>query len=54
MDTDYNGIGKIQYILGKEQIPQIDSRYTGKVEIDVMIPMEQKDALLTEIVFEIR
>lgn len=47
--TDYNGIGKIQYILGKEQIPQIDSRYTDKVEIDVMIPMEQKDALLTEI-----
>ena len=47
--TDYNGIGKIQYILGREQIPQTDSRYTDKVELDVMLPTEQKDSVLTAI-----
>ncbi len=47
--TDYNGIGKIQYLLAKEQITTMDSRYTDKVEIDVMIPVGKKDQLLTDI-----
>ncbi len=47
--TDYNGIGKIQYLLGREQITIMDSRYTDKVELDVMVPIEKKDALLTDI-----
>lgn len=47
--TDYNGIGKIQYILGRDQITTMDSRYTDKVELDVMVPLEQKDQLLTDI-----
>ena len=47
--TDYNGIGKIQYLLGKEQITIMDSRYTDKVELDVMVPVEKKDQLLADI-----
>lgn len=47
--TDYNGIGKIQYLLAKEQITTMDSRYTDKVELDVMVPVAKKDALLTDI-----
>lgn len=47
--TDYNGIGKIQYLLGREQITTMDSRYTDKVELEVMVPVEKKDALLTDI-----
>lgn len=47
--TDYNGIGKIQYLLGKDQIPIMDSRYTDKVELDVMIPIEKKECLLDDI-----
>lgn len=47
--TDYNGIGKIQYLLAKEQITTMDSRYTDKVEIDVMVPVEKKEQLLTDI-----
>lgn len=47
--TDYNGIGKIQYLLAKEQITTMDSRYTDKVELDVMVPVDKKDALLNDI-----
>lgn len=47
--TDYNGIGKIQYLLAKEQITTMDSRYTDKVELDVMVPVEKKESLLTDI-----
>lgn len=47
--TDYNGIGKIQYLLGKEQITIMDSRYTDKVDLDVMIPLPKKEQLLTDI-----
>ena len=30
--TDYTGIGKIQYILGQENMTVLDSVYTDKVE----------------------
>lgn len=47
--TDYNGLGKIQYLLGRDQISIMDSRYTDKVELDVMVPVEKKDQLLSDI-----
>lgn len=47
--TDYNGIGKIQYLLAKEQITTMDSRYTDKVELDVMVPVDKKNSLLNDI-----
>ncbi len=47
--TDYNGIGKIQYILGKQGITLVDSRYTEVVELEAMVPVEQLEALQKEI-----
>ncbi len=47
--TDYSGIGKIQYILGQNQIPVMDSQYTEEVEIRVMAPLEQAQQLKAEI-----
>lgn len=35
--TDYNGIGKIQYLLGQRGIPVVDSRYTDVVELEILI-----------------
>lgn len=45
IDTDYNGIGKIQYILAQQQIPVIDTAYTDKVAAEVMVPVEKLEAL---------
>ena len=47
--TDYNGIGKLQYIVGKRQIPVMDTRYGEVVEMDVLVPEEEVGALTKEI-----
>ena len=47
--TDYTGIGKIQYILGQNQIPVLDSRYTDEVEMRVMAPLEQTERLKADV-----
>lgn len=49
INTDYQGIGKIQYLLGKEQIPITDSEYTDRVCLTAVFPEETADSLLTEI-----
>lgn len=49
IDSDYNGIGKIQYILAKNQITVMDASYTDKVAIHVMVPVEKLEALKQEI-----
>ncbi len=36
--TDYNGIGKLQYLFGQRQIPLMDSEYTDKVRFTVIVP----------------
>lgn len=36
--TDYTGIGKIQYIAGERQIPILDSEYTDKVVLKLLVP----------------
>jgi uncharacterized YigZ family protein len=47
--TDYNGIGKIQYILAQRQITTLDTQYTDKVEVAVMVPYEEIGSLKAEL-----
>lgn len=42
--TDYNGVGKLQYLIAQNNITTIDARYTDTVELDVMIPTNHFDA----------
>ena len=43
--TDYTGVGKIQYILGQENMTVLDSVYTDKVEFSVLVPVAAYDGL---------
>jgi len=43
--TDYTGLGKIQYIIGKENLTTIDTVYTDNVEIIVMVPSEMQQKI---------
>lgn len=36
--TDYNGIGKLQYLFGSKEIPMMDASYTDKVQFTVLVP----------------
>lgn len=47
--TDYTGLGKIQYILGQRGIKIVDSVYTDKVELEVLVPVEELQAVKTAI-----
>ena len=49
MAADYNGIGKIQYILGKKRIPTIASEYGADVVLEVLVPEEEEEGLKEEI-----
>ena len=42
LQTDYNGIGKIQYIIGSMDINTLDTRYTELVEVDVIVPLSKE------------
>jgi len=50
IETDYTGLGKIQYILNERNVPIMNTEYTDKVEIDVVIPVPDmkviKEALI--------
>lgn len=45
VETDYNGIGKIQYILGKRGLTILTSDYTDKVVIQVLVPIQELEEL---------
>lgn len=48
VDTDYNGIGKIQYLLGQRGIPIEESAYTDRVSLSFHVPYEEKDKLIKD------
>lgn len=43
--TDYNGIGKLQYLFGQEKISILDAQYTDIVTLKVLIPIQRVDAI---------
>lgn len=47
--TDYNGIGKIQYILGQRGIEPVNTVYTDAVTVELILPVEDVDGLEKEI-----
>lgn len=47
--TDYNGLGKVQYILGSRGIAILDSRYAENVELAVIVAKEEYDAVCKEL-----
>lgn len=49
VETDYNGIGKIQYLLGQRGIPIEESAYMEQVSIGFHVPYEEKDKLIKDI-----
>lgn len=43
--TDYTGIGKIQYIAGENKLPILESEYTDKVVLKILVPSDQVDMI---------
>lgn len=47
---EYADVGKIQYWLGTEKIPILQSRYAEKAEMDIMVPFEDTDIIIKGII----
>lgn len=47
--TDYTGLGKIQYILGQRGIQILDSEYTDRVKLYVLLPEAEVKPVTAEI-----
>lgn len=47
--TDYNGIGKIQYLLAQRNITALNTEYTEQVLVTLLVPLAQVDDLKAEI-----
>lgn len=49
LGTDYNGMGKLQYIAGNMGLAILDTRYTEAVEMDIMVPLEDVGAFESKV-----
>ena len=47
--SDYNDIGKLQYLTAKNQIAVIDTLYTERAELHVMVPEQQLSSFLADV-----
>lgn len=47
--TDYNGLGKLQYLIAQRGLTVLDTIYTEKVELVCMIPVEELESVEKEI-----
>lgn len=48
--TDYIGLGKLQYLIAKEELTILDTAYTEKVELSLMVPTEKQQDFEKQIV----
>lgn len=49
IQTDYTGLGKIQYILGQRGLSILNSIYTDKVELEILLPEDVIGEVMAEI-----
>ena len=47
--TDYNGVGKVQYLLGSRGIPVEGADYAAQATIRFRVPWEEKDTVVDKI-----
>lgn len=45
INTDYNGIGKLQYLFAQKEIATMESEYGIDVRMTVLIPLERKEEM---------
>lgn len=50
LQTDYNDVGKVLYILGQQELEPLESLYQQDVRLTIQIPMQQAQILHRELV----
>lgn len=50
INTDYSGIGKIQYIIRQMELMEINTEYTENVAVDIVMPDNKRDDFVEQII----
>ncbi len=50
IETDYVGLGKIQYLMGQRGIPLLSSAYTEAVVLEAMVPVAEEAGFIAELI----
>ncbi|MEG0812461.1 MAG: YigZ family protein [Clostridium sp.] len=50
IETDYTDLGKIQYILGENNIPTLSSDYSDRVVLTILVPMSKTEFLRKKLI----
>ena len=45
INTDYNGVGKLQYLFAQKEISILESEYAADVRMTVLVPLERKEEI---------
>jgi uncharacterized YigZ family protein len=48
--TDYNGLGKLQYITAQKEIPVLDTEYAERVFMHLVVPLSRKEEVVQAVV----
>lgn len=49
VQTDYNAIGKIKYVLAQEEIPVLNEEYAADVVVTMAVPLSEKEHMLKKL-----
>lgn len=49
IDTDYNGVGKLQYVAAQLEVAVLDTAYTDKVQMTLLVPETLCDKVVKEV-----
>ncbi len=49
IETDYNSIGKLQYITSQMDLAVINTKYTDKARIELAVPLNSVDGLINKV-----
>lgn len=49
VQTDYNAIGKIKYVLAQEEIPVLNEEYTADVVVTMAVPLTEKERMVKKL-----
>lgn len=49
VQTDYNAIGKIKYVLAQEETPILDEEYAADVIVTMAVPLSQKEYMIKKL-----
>ena len=49
VQTDYNAIGKIKYVLAQEETPVLNEEYAADVVVTMAVPLDQKEFMIKKL-----